>query len=173
MVIKSQSGAGELRGAMAVAVYATTDKNTADVFLSDLPAAALEPDGDLSAVSGMFTHIHVFITPAAGSTPIDSGACSVVVRTIVVARGQLGMYGGGAFLNPSSAPGGGSYSGTISRGTCRMLTKTGGFMDRLGPSEFSASFRVSRNEALVERLRTRLGTMLELMPAASSAKPPA
>lgn len=169
--LRSEADTGELRGSMTVLAYSPQDLNTADVFLSDLPPAALEPDGDLSGVSGQLTQLHVFMTPEAGNTPIDAGACSVVVRTIVVARGQLGVYGGGAFLNPNSAPGGSSYSGKISKGTCRLLTRTPGFVDKLGPSEFRASFRVPRNDAAVEKLQKRMATMLELAPPPPPAQP--
>lgn len=171
--LNSEAGTGELDGRMTTLVYASTDKNTADIYLSDLPRGALEPDGDLSSVSGQFVHLHVFITPEAGSTPIDVGACSVVFRTIVVARGQLGMYGGGAFLNPKSAPGGDTFAGSISRGTGRLITSTPGFVDKLGASVFGAKFRVPRNEKAAAECAKRLQTMLELMPPppAPKAKP--
>ncbi len=166
--LRSEGGAGELRARMAVMAYTSPDKNTADVYMSDLPREALEPDADLSGVAGQFVHMHVFITPSAGSTPIDAGACSVVVRTFVVARGQVGLYGGGAFLNPNSAPGSGPLSGSISGGTCRLLSSTPGFVDRLGPSEFSAKFRVPRNDALAAQLGKRLATMLQLVPSTTA-----
>ena len=172
--LTSEAGTGELDGRMTTLVYASSDKNTADIYLSDLPRSALEPDADLSSVSGQFVHLHVFITPEAGSTPIDVGACSVVFRTIVVARGQIGMYGGGAFLNPRSAPGGDTFAGSISRGTGRLITSTPGFVDKLGASVFGAKFRVPRNEKAAAECAKRLQTMLELMPPppAPKARPP-
>jgi len=162
--LRSEEGAGELRGTMRVMAYTSSDRNNAEVYMSDLPLSALEPDADLSDVSGQFVQMHVFITPSAGSTPIDVGACNVVVRTFVVARGQIGLYGGGAFLSPDSGPGTGSLSGTMVGGTCRLLSATPGFVDKLGPSEFRASFRVPRNDQLAAQLGKRLATMLELVP---------
>lgn len=169
--LHSESGAGDLNARMTVLAYTSIDPNTADIYMSDLPRPALEPDADLTSVSGQFVHMHIFMTPEAGHTPIDPGACSVVVRTFVLARGQIGLYGGGAFLDPDNSLGGGSFSGSITGGTARLLNSTGGFIDKLGPSEFRAKFRVPRNEKLAEQMQKRLTTMLEFLPEVQTPLP--
>lgn len=138
------------------------DSNTADVYMTDLPPAALEPGADLSDVWGQIIHMHLFVAPKPGSTPIATSACSVTVRSIVIACGEIGVYGGGGFLDPLTEPGEKVLEGAIRGASCRLVAATPGFVDRLGASEFRADFEVPRNDTQARNLAARLGEILAL-----------
>lgn len=150
--------------------YLSSDGNTADVYMTDLPAASLDPAADLSGVSGVLVHLHMFIAPLAGETPIADSACSSTVRAVVVADGHIGVYGGGGFLSPSEAPGGATFGGTIRDASCRLTAKSAGFADRLGSSVFASSFRVPKDDGAAKRIERRLATILASLPPSKAAE---
>ncbi len=145
-----------------IRAYRAIDKNTADVYLTDLPKEACRQGAPLGEVSGQILHLHLFISPEAGSTPIDSTACSVTVRLVVVSRGQVGVYGGGGFLQPDSDPGSADFDGFISQATLRFIYRTAGFNDRLGSSELSGSISAPRDDGTADALAIRLDELLNL-----------
>ncbi len=147
--------------------YRAIDKNTADVYLTDLPRAALERGADLSEVSGQILHLHLFISPEAGSTPIDSTACSVTLRLLVISRGQVGAYGGGGFIMPDSDPGEDDFDGSMDRATLRYVGGTPGFADRLGPSELSGAISAPRDDPTA----AMIAAQLEHLMAATTKRP--
>lgn len=150
----------QLRAEMGIQAYVSTDANSADVYLTDLPQETLDPGADLSHTAGNLIHLHLFINPEAGRTPIDPTACTVTIRHIVLANGEVGVYGGGGFLNPSGTPGDSSISGTVRRATVRLVAASPGFHDLLGPSELTVGFGAKKDPALAKRLETRLRSLL-------------
>lgn len=151
---------GTLEMKPRTAAYLAGDRNTADVYLTDLPATALDPAADLKGVSGQMVHIHLFLTPKAGSTPIDSTACSATVRHVVIADGRIGVYGGGGFLSPDTSPGDRVLAGHISDATLRLVSASPEFGDRLGASRFECAFRAPLDQRLANTLAARLDTIL-------------
>lgn len=141
-----------------LSVYRFSDKNTADVYMTDLPKEVFDPQADLSGVSGQLTHVHLFVAPEAGKTPIDDTACSVTVRHVVVAQGQIGVYGGGGFMYPDKRPGREYFRGNIAGATLRLVAATPGFDNKLGAAELQAGVDAQLDEpmagALAERLRS-------------------
>jgi hypothetical protein len=153
-------------------VYTSVDRNTADVFLTDLDPAALEPGEELGRLSGRIVQIHMFLEPRAGSTPIAPTACSVVVRHLVLAGGEMGVYSGGGFLLPSGRAGKASLGGKIEGATLRLTGRTRGFADRLGPATMDASFSARRDEATSRRIEAVVNEILSRVgPAEGSATP--
>lgn len=119
------------------------DRNTADVYLTDLSHETLERlgNGDLSPeISGTLVHIHIFLNPKPGRTPIEDTAASSTARLVVVARGQIGVYDGAGFLLPGRSLRKGSASGTLRNAPSRLTRATPGFTDLLGPARLEVSF---------------------------------
>ncbi|MFM7052834.1 MAG: hypothetical protein ACKOYN_12005 [Planctomycetota bacterium] len=115
--------------------------------LADLPASAPVPDA-------VFVHIQMVWTPAPGLTPLDDTAMNAVVRTVVVSGGEIGIYGGGAFVRPTGLDEDESTTGEpttwsleIEGGSVSLLEKTAGFSDLLSPAGFAGSFKAERNQA--------------------------
>lgn len=132
--------------------YMSSDINTADFFLSDLPADAFADGADLSRFSGSLIQIHMFLAPKAGSTPIEFSATSATVRQIVFAQGQMGMYSGGGFLLPRGTAGDRTFGGKIRSASMRLTARTPGFADKLGPAEFASGLSVPKDVSRAKRM---------------------
>ncbi len=147
---------------LPLSVYAWFDANTADVYLTDLSPQALG-SADIAAGDGNLVHLHMFMNPSAGLTPIADTACSVTVRHVVFAKGRVGIYGGGGFLNPRGKPGESTFGGDVRDATVRLLSSTPGFEDKLGPALWSGSFSAADNRATAlvaaEKLRATIAAI--------------
>lgn len=161
-----------LEASLPVRVYTAKDSNTVDVYLTDLPDSALEENADLSHASGCIVHMHMFIEPKAGSTPIASSASNVTVRCLIIARGEAGVYGGGGFLTESNSLWDKSISGKVRRATLSLLRSTPGFKDRLGASEFGATFSAIPDERRARELGAVLKGLIDQLPAENSTSRP-
>jgi hypothetical protein len=165
-----------------VRAYIPADKNTADIYLSDIPTERLlDPADALADAVGSVVHIHMFLTPVAGSTPIDATACNATVRQVVLAgplgtagdRPALGVYGGGGFLLPDETPGGRSFSGSLFDATLKLTHATPGFVDRLGAARMSGDFDVRRDDAMARAMAQRLADLLDAAPPVAETAEPA
>lgn len=143
--------------------YYAADPNTADFYLSDLPAEAFADGADLSRFSGSLVHVHMFLAPKAGATPIAFSANSVTVRQLIIAEGQLGQYSGGGFLLPSGTAGDSTFGGTLKDATMRLTARTPGFVDRLGASEFESGLKVPKDVSRAKRMALLMERAGELM----------
>jgi len=144
----SVDGSTALRPALPTRLYRFVDENTADVILTDLSLEELT-SADAPPATGQIVHLQLFMRPMPGRTPIAREACSTSIRCAVLARGQVGMYGGGGFLIPESKPGGQLFGGSMSRGSLRLIKSTGQFVDRLGPTHADVSFTANRDDDAV------------------------
>ncbi|MDX2118106.1 MAG: hypothetical protein SFY96_07995 [Planctomycetota bacterium] len=173
--VRSTAGTGAaLETTLPTRVYAWFDDNTADVYLTDLSPDALA-SADVGAGDGNLVHIHMFLNPEAGMTPIADTACSVTVRHAIFAKGRVGIYGGGGFLNPSGKPGDASFGGQVTDATVRLLSSTPGFEDKLGPAQWSCGFKADENRPgaikSAEKLRATIAAITKENPPAAPAAP--
>ncbi|MBY0111229.1 MAG: hypothetical protein K2Y21_00300 [Phycisphaerales bacterium] len=143
--------------------YYAADPNTADFYLSDLPAEAFADNADLSRFSGSLVHVHMFLAPKAGATPIAFSANSVTVRHLIIAEGQMGQYSGGGFLLPSGTAGDSTFGGRLKDATMRLTARTPGFVDRLGACEFESGLAVPKDVSRAKRMALLLERAGELM----------
>lgn len=169
--IEIHSNQASLTPDWLTAVYTSPDQNTADVYLSDLPIDLLtaEDPAALDAHAGNIVHLHYFLTPKAGRTPIDANAANVTIQHLVLVPnpqgglGFAGLYGGGGFLLPTDEPGSRTFSGRIREGSHRLLRAGPGFTDRLGHAviegaiaarkDDGACAAIARNLSLLKRER--------------------
>ena len=157
-VVGVETGA-RMSPAFPTRAYTNADEDTADIYLTDLSAEALtallENPGDPS-ISGQLVHVHMFVRPKPGRTPIQQTAISATVRHLIVAGGQVGMYTGAGFMFPSGKPGDSVFGGSITRADLRLERATAGFTDQLGPAEMTISFGAKRDEELSDELHRRI-----------------
>lgn len=158
--IHSIEEGARLNATATLQAYRSSDANSAEIYMTDLPESALEPGADLSGVAGNMTQLRMFIDPDPGSTPIDPTACSVTIRHIVIAGGEVGVYAGGGFLNPSDSPGRGTFGGTVRRASVRLVAASPGFKDLLGPSVFTGAFSAQQDDKLARRMEARFRSLL-------------
>jgi len=144
--------------------YTSTDDDTADIYLTDLSAddlTALFENPAASGVSGQIVHLHMFVRPKPGRTPIADTAISATVRYAVIAEGRVGLYSGAGFLFPNGKPGANVLGGSITNADLRLERATPGFIDRLGPSQMSVAFNAVLDEPLADELHRRLEVMAQ------------
>lgn len=160
--IASQDRAAAVELTIVTAVFRAGDENTADFYLSDLPEEqiierlALGPAGAPANV----IHVHLFLAPAAGQTPIAFTASNVSITYAVLTGDSMGVYGGGGFLLPSTGVLDSTFSGRMQGATLRLLRGRPGFADRLGLSEMSGIVAARRDDVFAEQIGARLTLLL-------------
>ena len=163
-------------------VYRYFDPNTADVYLSDIPAARLANLNDpLTGVSGSIVHLHIFLVPYAGSTPIDSTACNITIQNLVLSGRTdgvppmpvMGLYAGGGFLLPDGDVGDNRIGGSVDLASHRIYRYSPGFSDRLGTGALEGRFSAKLDDATARKIDTRLESLINTLPPAPVADPQA
>jgi len=157
--LTSTGSGASLSANFSTRVYSGNEVNVADFYLTDLPASVWEQGGDVSDVSGNILHIHMFIAPKAGSTPIESTASSATVRWMVLAQGRIGIYGGGGFFTESGDVGDSGLGGTLSDASLRLVQASPGFADRLGPSVLSLSIDTKHDETVAAGIARAISSL--------------
>lgn len=138
------------------------DRNTADVYLTDLSPATLDriTAGDLGPeVSGTLLYIRIFLNPKPGRTPIADTAASATARLIVVARGQVGVYDAAGFLMPGNSLRKGYAAGTLRNAPTRLSRATPGFNDLLGSARMEVGFGARANDEMSDRIARAIRTL--------------
>ncbi|MCK4871885.1 MAG: hypothetical protein KAS72_04080 [Phycisphaerales bacterium] len=133
------------------------DDNTVDVYLSDIEAWRLvDHSHSLENESGQIVHVHMFLSPHAGRTPIASTACNATIRHMIFTPTAAGEYGGGLFIMPAVSAGRSQFQGTITDGRLKLLHQSGEFIDRLGAAGVRGSLRAAHDPLTVRRIELRL-----------------
>lgn len=152
-----------LQSTLPTRAYTYQDKNTADIYLTDLSQEQLtnffENDADWSSFTGSLVHIHLFLTPKPGRTPIEPTAANATVRYIVLAEGEIGVYDGAGFILPGKKIGKGSLSGALNGAPAKLTRKTANFKDPLPATRLDLSFSAKQNSALADELRARVNAL--------------
>lgn len=156
--------------ARLTSVYRGIDENTADVYVTDLPLSRLaDPEDNLADASGMIVHVHIFLVPKAGSTPIDATASNAAVRQVVLASGATGVYGGGGFVSVRDEIGDENFGAVIRGSSVRLVRRGPGFADRLGPSTVRGTLSARRDERAARAIAARMDLLISgLKPAGGS-----
>ncbi|MEO1717469.1 MAG: hypothetical protein AAFR76_10190, partial [Planctomycetota bacterium] len=142
-----------LAPSLTTRAYTYEDENTVHIYLSDLTPAEL----DNPEAVGQIVHIHMFIRPNPGRTPIEPDALNASIRHAILApNNATGIYAGGGFLLPKSRAASGTFKGTIAKGTLRLEAATPNFTDALGPASLRASFDIPNDDELAQTMATRL-----------------
>ncbi|MDX2114708.1 MAG: hypothetical protein SFZ24_03685 [Planctomycetota bacterium] len=156
--LRVQSDAALLEPTIQTAVYRFSDENTADLYLSDLPEDVLlarlraGPAGPPASV----VHIHMFLYPKAGRTPIDFTASNVSINYVVLTGSAVGVYGGGGFLLPGAYLGESELTGEIQSATLRLTHAQPGFEDRLGLPELYSEVSARMDDQLASDISSEL-----------------
>lgn len=173
----STDGSHVLAPDYTTAAYSFVDENTAEVFLSDLPRERLsDPRDTLAGAQGVILHVHIFLDPSPGDTPIDATACNVTLRQLVLAGSgddqksrrpapTMGLYAGGGFVLLRGNIGDSTLTGSLSGGSFRLTRSTPGFNDRLGSSAITGRFSCTQDTDLAKALAVRFESLVRTMPA--------
>jgi hypothetical protein len=159
----SRENANALSPQFRTIVYSSTDKNSADIYLTDLPADAFAEGASPVGVpgpTGVIAHIHVFLIPKAGKTPISYDATNSTLSWLVLTGDSFGVYSGGGFLLTSSRPGRSTFGGPIQDATLQLINASPGFVDQLGHCVFTGSISARHDEDLAARIRDTMGRIV-------------
>jgi len=140
--------------------YASHDNGAYAFFLSDIPLAALL---DGSATDGIFLHVDLHWIPKPGKTPFDITATNATIRLVIVANGEIGIYGGAGFARPQGKPKSEKGSGdaeaifewglSFRQSSLTLLDHSDGFRDLLSPCEISGALRATLNPTKSHRMQ--------------------
>lgn len=160
-IVFESTGRGHiLSPALTTQVFTADELNTADIYLTDIPGVGT-PEADGVGMTGNIIHIHMFLYPKAGRTPIDFTASNTTINHVVLADGAYGIYSGAGFLLPSGSPMKGStFKGQIADATMMPISATSGFEDLLGWNELSGSIAATRDDERAEQIRAFLAAIL-------------
>jgi len=170
--VTSVSSGVSLTTSLPTRLYAFDDENTADFYLTDLPPEVWTSGANVSQMTGVFIHVHMFLAPRAGRTPISAGATVVDARVLVLAGGAMGVYGGGGFLLRDGDAGDDEFGGRVPHATLRLVRATPGFVDRLGPSQLDGSFDATLDPEQAAQMRRAFDTLIAATAPVADATPP-
>lgn len=160
--LRLQSEQGTIEPVIRTAVYRRADANTADIYLSDIPPEAIVERlaAGRGGEAGTVIHLHIFLAPKAGRTPIDFTASNTTATCVILTGGPIGVYGGGGFLLPSARIGDGRFTGRIRDATLRLVESDAGFDDRLGLPWLSGTINARRDDPLASLISQHLTRLL-------------
>lgn len=170
----SREGAKTFTPHYLTAAYMYKDANSVDLYLSEFPEEWFR--GGRLQGAGSILHVHFFLSPSAGSTPIDVTACNVVFMNLILtgqrAPGELaipemGLYAGGGFLLPDDDAGDETFGGGIDRASHRLSRATPGFVDLLGTGYLTGAVSAPLDEKLALLMRSRMDALVNLLPRTS------
>ncbi len=82
-------------------------------------------------------HLDLLWVPAAGSTPMDASATNATIRYVVIADGEVGVYGGAGFALPRGTQGDHVLGLLLEDASLTLLESTEGFVDLLSPARLT------------------------------------
>jgi len=106
----------------------------------------------------------MFLVPRAGRTPIATTAVTATVRCMVVANGQVGVYGGGGFFNKSGTAGDDTFGGAVNQASLYLLHASPSFNDLMGPCEYSGSFMARKDDVSAAALARMMRVLMAQAP---------
>ncbi len=89
---------------------------------------------------GQVLHIELLWEPKPGATPMDSSATNASIRHIVIAGGEVGVYGGAGFASPRGKPGKPRLTISLRDASLTLLEASAGFTDLLSPARLTGRF---------------------------------
>jgi len=162
--LRSSLSGNSLPANLPTRIFAPSKIGVADLYLTDLPEELLRNGGDLSTYKGIIIHVHSFLRPRAGKTPIDPDATTAVTRVFVLTGdGNAGLYAGGGLFLTSDDPKAATFEGSLRGATLYLSRATAGFDDLLGPSRLAGLIAGKRDEVLAAQLATITQTLAEAM----------
>jgi len=111
--------------------------NEGDIWLTDIPIDNLR-SGDID--KGQIIHLQIMWTPTAGKTPLASTSTNLVIKHIIIADGQMGVYGGGGYCIPRGTPSTG-LDVYVEEATIALQDHSTQFADLLTPATMIGNVR--------------------------------
>lgn len=146
-----------LDGQYQIAFYAVHDSTETSFFLANMPLEELL-SGRIT--QGIVVHIDLLWNPKAGATPMDSSATNASVRYIVIADGELGVYGGAGFASVRGRTGAEALTLLLRDASLTLLESTDGFVDLLSPARLTGELTASLDERRAQQIRFAISQLV-------------
>ena len=131
-------------------VCTTGFANEGEIWMTDIPIDELargnSPDGQI-------VHLQVLWNPVAGKTPLASTSTNLVIKHIIIADGEVGVYGGGGYCWSKGSPSEG-MSLDIEDATIAMQNRSPGFLDLLTPATMSGNLTSRPDDVTARQIAT-------------------
>ena len=141
----------------SASVVAEDPQVDASFWMTDIPLDALER-GDV--VDGQVLHVELLFHPRPGYTPLDPTATNLVIRWVVISRGEIGIYEGGGFGYPVGSLDDPAMSLAIHDASLKLGPHTAGFVDLLTPANLSGSVHSARYDTVAVSIRDGIDALL-------------
>ncbi len=122
----------------------------ATLLLSSVPLDAFR-DGRVESAQVMA--IRLLWEPWPGRTPVNPEATNLMIRHVVIAQDEIGVYGGGGFGWPKGTPGKTGLGIAIENSNVSLLDSTPGFRDLLTPAVIRGEVAAILDEKATVELR--------------------
>lgn len=139
-----------LRGTFHTAVYANDPYAETSFILLDVP---VDEFFDGAARRASIVHLTLLWRPKPGATPMDASATNVSIRYVVLADGEVGVYGGGGFAVPRGSLKGDRVTVELEDGSLGLLESTDGFVDLLTRARIHGRFTATLDPERTWKLR--------------------
>jgi hypothetical protein len=120
------------------------------LILSTVPVDAFRND---EIESAQVIAIHLLWEPWPGRTPVNPEATNLMIRHVVIAQDEIGVYGGGGFGWPKGTPGKTGLGIGIENSNVSLLDSTPGFRDLLTPAVIRGDVAAVLDETTTIELR--------------------
>ncbi|TVQ75906.1 MAG: hypothetical protein EA380_09790 [Phycisphaeraceae bacterium] len=158
VTLTAGDNSAQLQPVFTTRVYTKIDPNTVHLYLTDIDDLATATSSGVG-LTGNVLHIHMFIRPRAGRTPIAFTASNATITHVVIAEGAYGIYSGGGFFLPSGAPGRATFAGRIRDATLRPIGATSGFADLLGWTTLSGNIAARQDDHRADQISAWLDAL--------------
>ena len=124
--------------------------NEGDIWMTDIPMEDLLA-GEFT--NGQIIHLQVLWTPVAGKTPLASTSTNLSIEHIIIADGNVGVYGGGGYCGLSGNPERGMQL-NIEDATIAIQKQSSGFDDLLTPATMNGQVRSVPDKTIARQIAT-------------------
>lgn len=146
-----------VEGRYETSIYSDASGVETTFMLADAPIKDLL---DGTVTHGQVLHLELLWQPRAGWTPVGGEATNASVRYIVLADGEIGIYGGAGFASIGGEVGSEQLSVSLHDASLKLLERTDGFVDLLTPAEVTGSFTADHDPTGTRQLHFGLSQMV-------------
>jgi hypothetical protein len=139
------------------AFFGPDPQGSTSFMLADVPVQQVL---DRNVTQAQILHVDLLWEPMPGRTPIDPSATNASLRLVIIADGEVGLYGGAGFAMPSGSLDGKSVTLTLRDASLQLLDATPGFRDLLSPAEMTGTFTARRDEKKTQQLNQAASQMV-------------
>lgn len=131
-------------------VCTTGFANEGEIWMTDIPIEELAQG---NSPDGQIIQLQVLWIPMAGKTPLASTSTNLAIKHIIIADGEVGVYGGGGYCWSKGSPSEGMRL-DIEEATIAIQHQSSGFFDLLTPATMTGDLRSRPDDVTARQIAT-------------------